>query len=148
MERKTHYHAETSNDVRETLEYLMHKDVRVRIWYGENGKSWDEENNVCGTIGRSTGTKPIPLLINNARSMGGPGLLDHCIVKIVRTLDGRVLYQHPQFSQSKFTVVLTKGNPKGYKAFVLRDRSVYARCKKTSAARRLAAFMNGERFCK
>jgi len=72
----TSYHENTPDEVINVLEDARQKGTRIRIWYGENGLSWDEENDIIGNIGRSTGTNKIPLLINNARSLGGPGLLD------------------------------------------------------------------------
>lgn len=35
-----------------------------------------------GTVGRSTGKVKIPLLVHNSRSMGGGGILTHCIIGI------------------------------------------------------------------
>lgn len=123
------------------------RDTRVRIWYGhENGKSWNEENDITGYIGRSTGIEKIPLLINNSRSMGGCAILCNAIVKIVETGTNRILYQHPEFSQSVFTI--SNGDIDKYPANVLCDGSIYARCKTVKSAQRLADFMNGKRHNK
>ena len=100
----------------------LSRETRIRVWYGDNktGKSWNEENDICGYIGRTTGSKKIPILINNKRSWGGSGILCHAIVKIVRTDNKAVLYEHPNFSQSFFTV---QGNE------VFSDSEIYGRCK-------------------
>jgi hypothetical protein len=93
----THYNKNTPPEVIEALERLRLSKDRCRVWYGEakTGKVWDEEYDVCGTVGRSTGSCKIPLLIANARSMGGPGLLDHCIVRIDNIYTRRTVYQAP-----------------------------------------------------
>jgi len=136
----TFFNPGTPKRVQTVINYLMHKDVRVRIWYGKNGESWDEENDICGYIGRSTGTKKIPLLINNKRSWGGGSLLDDCIVKIVRIDNHSVLYQHENFKQGNFTAKDNK---------VFKNNEPYApNCKDNKSAQRLADFMNGARFSK
>lgn len=47
----------------------------VRIWLGDTqtGRAWAEENDVIGTIGRSTGTMEVPLLVE-AGELAGPHL--------------------------------------------------------------------------
>lgn len=144
----TCYTIGTDYKVAEILEKLIseHRSTRVRLWYGENGKSWDEENDVCGYIGRSTGTIKIPLLISSRQSLGGGAILEKYIVKIVDTRTKRTLYQHPNFSQGQFTVE----NPDldGYQANVNKDGNLYGRCKTLISAQRLADFMNGKRFNK
>jgi len=123
------------------------RNTRIRVWYGhENGKSWSEENDIMGYIGRSTGTKKIPLLVNNSRSSGGGALLCDCIVKIVETGTNKTVYQHPEFSQPVFSV--SDGDMDKYPANVLCDGVIYGRCKTSASAQRLADFMNGKRHNK
>lgn len=116
---------------------------RFRFWYGDSdtGKSWNEENDICGTIGRSTGGKKIPLLIHNSGSTGGGTLLTACIVKIVDTKTKRVLYQHETFNQPVFH------NLGSIVCFGEEDQ-IYANCKTERSAKRLADFMNGNRMSK
>lgn len=146
------YHKDTPQGVINALESARARRVRVRVWYGKDGTSWDEENDIMGYIGSSTGPKCIPLMVNNNRSMGGPHLLDHCIVKIVETADHTILYKHPQFKQGVFTAQGETGNTKDNFwtwAQVLRDGKAWApQCKSRLAAERLAAFMNGIRMSK
>lgn len=96
----TSYHAETSQTVIDWLEYARMNDKRIRIYYGdvETGRCWNEEHDIFGYVGRSTGTNKIPLLIANKRSYGG-GILDHCIVKIKESKGDRVLFQAANFQQ-------------------------------------------------
>ncbi len=134
------YHKETSTEVMECLDQVQNSRERIRIWYGENGKSWNEEYDIIGRIGRSTGNNKVPLLIHNTRSYGGGALLDHCIVKIVRISDNRTLWKHKRFTQAKFTY-------KANKVYI--DGKDFApQCKSEKSAKRLCAFMNGERNSK
>ena len=142
----TCFNSETNEKVINIIDNLLHSNKRIRVWYGENGKSWNEENDICGSIGRSTGTFKIPLLIHSSRSYGGGALLTHCIIKIVDTQTKRVLYVHPNFTQPLFTV--TDSDIQDYQANVLSDGQIYGRCKTVTSAKRLAAFMNGERMSK
>jgi len=143
----TCYHAETPEAVVNILEHCREHNIRVRVWFGENGRSWDEENDTIGYIGRSTGGVAIPLLVKNSNSFGGGGLLDHCIVKIIRTDSKKVLYQHPKFSQAFFEAddsMVYKCKAKGERA----DAEIYANCDTWEQAQRLADFMNGVRNSK
>ncbi len=74
----------TPDEVVAILENARQTWTRLHVSLGdsESGRDWIEENMVHGVIGRSTGSIKIPLLIHNRRSLGGPGLLDHCIVRI------------------------------------------------------------------
>lgn len=139
LDNGTCYHEQTPDKLVEVLEYARQNRNRVRVYYGNNGKSWHEENDTIGYIGRSTGNIKIPLLVYNNRSFGGGALLDHCIVKIVTISSKRVLYQHDDFSQSVFTIKENK---------VFQDKSLYANCKNESSAKRLCDFMNGYRNSK
>ena len=94
----TEYHAANWEKAAGSL--LMKEPLGAKVL----GRDWLEENNTCGYIGRSTGSIKIPLLINNKRSIGGPGLLDHCIVRIRTTRGGRVLWQHPNYHHGKITI--------------------------------------------
>ncbi len=123
----THYHEETSPDMITVLESVRQLSTRVRIYYGDvnTGQCWNEEHDVLGYIGRSTGTVKIPLMIYNTRSLGGPGLLGHCILKIKASKTGQVLYQHPKFIEP---VVTRQGK------IVYIDGQLYGHCKTESKA--------------
>jgi hypothetical protein len=99
----TTYKASTDPRVVAILEGSRLNRERIRIFYGEvaTGKIWDDAP-MRGHVGRSTGSSKIPLLIRTARSTGGEGILDHCIVRIEASKGGRVLYQvaeRPAFSE-------------------------------------------------
>ena len=143
----------TNEKVMQVLETANKDRRRIRVWYGDvlTGKSWNEENMVCGYVGKSTGINKIPLLIHSSSCYGGSGLLADCIIKIVDTQSKKVYYQHENFNQPTF--VAFGGNTlsmehDGYVARVMHDSELYANCKTLTSARRLSDFMNGKRMCK
>jgi hypothetical protein len=103
----TSYHEQTPDEICEILEYARRTRSRIKIdlGYTENsvakgkrlGQSWGEINDVTGYVGRSGGSVKIPILLHNSRSLGGGGMLDHCIVQIKESKGGRVLYQHKNY---------------------------------------------------
>lgn len=98
----TSYDVRTPSEVIRVLENARLNRTRLHISYGHTdgskaGLDWLEEHDVHGYIGRSMGPIKIPLMVNNRRSLGGPGLLDHCVVRIRESAGGRVLYQHPTY---------------------------------------------------
>lgn len=98
----TYYNEETTDKMIQILESLRSNKTRVRFHWEDTktGLDWGDVYDVTGHISRSTGPKKIPILINNARSMGGGGILTHCIVKITTTRKPKkIIYQHPNYHQ-------------------------------------------------
>ena len=95
----TSYDERTSQKVIDILEQSRTNDLRIELDYGDvkTGKSWGETHDITGTIGRSTGTIKIPILVHNCRSVGGGGVLDDCIIRIRESKGKQVLYQHPNY---------------------------------------------------
>lgn len=101
----TAYDRRTNGDLVLKLDRIRQFGSRVRVTYGNplTGVIWgvDERHpngdQECGYIGRSMGRVKIPLLIPNARSTGGGGLLDHCIVRLEYSnkKKGGVIWQAP-----------------------------------------------------
>lgn len=87
---ETCYHIETPSLVVDILEASRQNKTRLKLYYGDTktGVLWGDV--VTCRVGRSTGRIKIPLAIKQSRSMGGEGLLDHCIVKI--TSEGKTIY--------------------------------------------------------
>lgn len=139
----TCFHASTPAGVRLVLENARLRGERLRIFYGdqETGRDWLEELDTMGTVGRSTGTIKVPLLIRNARSSGGPAILDHCIVKITR--NHKVLYQHPLYHTGDLQVIHFAADIYPWK--VARLGTIVAGFEDEGKARRYKAFIAGNR---
>lgn len=99
------YSAKTPDEVVQIIEKcrLSNKAYRLKFDWGntETGQSWGEVYDVAGYVGKSTGNKPVPLLINKITSIGGPALMDDCIVRIQLAKGGRILWQHPNYQPPK-----------------------------------------------
>ena len=143
----THYHADTPATVRQLIDSLIHTGRRVRLFYGDSqtGRDWGEEHMVTGTIGRSTGNQPIPLMIASRHSMGGDCILCHCIVRLL--VNGREVYRHPNYHQPAYTIGPRHPTlPKEYTTSVYANGANVANFRKESSARRWIQFMTGERM--
>lgn len=85
----THYDERTPKAVIDALEKARREGTRIEIHY-----VWESGTRERGTVSRSTGPEPIPILIRTTRSLGGEAIMDHCILKITETKTGRLLYRH------------------------------------------------------
>lgn len=129
--------------INEILEGLRNSRQRVRLFYGENGVVWPEENDVLGYIGRSTGKTPCFLLVHNSRSTGGPSISVGSIMGILET-SGKWLYHHPDFTRGKWETVKD-----GDGFSVTHNDEIHARNFQTAEkADKYRDFMNGFRFSK
>lgn len=74
----------------------MRNGDTVRIWLGdrETGRSWMEEHDTVGMIGRSMGPMRVPILVPPGGDGGGAILMD-CIVRI--DVGGETGWAHPKF---------------------------------------------------
>ncbi len=139
----TCYHQETPDQVIRLLEKLQNSGAEVRIYYGDTqtGQSWHDEFDVVGRIGRSTGSIKIPLLVPKD-DCGGPGLLDHCIIRI----DSRegTLYQHKKFRVGDMS--LSKGSDKQLPWEVFIDSVLHARFALNAEATKFMSFLQGNLF--
>lgn len=138
----TYYSSKTPDAVIEEIEKARHAGYRIRVYYRDQktGRCWMDEALTTGTVGRSTGRIKIPLLIATRRSLGGPALLDSCIIKIASS--GRTLYQHPSFNMPRIDIV--PSHVPGYEWGVDFDHSRRANFKTRKQAERYAAKMSGE----
>ena len=95
----TYYDIRTNVEVVRILESLRASQQRVAFIYGDatTGRAWGDVE--LGRIGRSTGTKKIPLVIHNIASTGGGSLLDACVIGIRESrAPHRWLYKHPKYN--------------------------------------------------
>ena len=100
---------------------------------------------MLGYIGCSTGDIKIPLLVNNVRSRGGPGLLDNCIVGIMDR-PKHFLYQHPAFYLGVWTTGAARSESYAEAAYY--NGEPYAQFHRWGQAALYCAFMRGEQFSK
>lgn len=141
----TSYKDTTDDEVIRTLETCRISKKRIRLFYGKDGKSWNQEDDTIGSVGRSTGKNKIPLLIKSSRSMGGGAILDDRIYRIdTKDSKGRIVtvYQSDDIKADNFiaTDIGTVYNET--------TDTLYARCKNADSGKRLADFMNGKRWSK
>jgi hypothetical protein len=145
----TCYHRETPDAVRNILENARQFRRRVRLFYGDTktGRDRLEENDVSGFIGRSTGNIKIPLLLPRSNSSSGPGILDHCIVKIIQ--DGRTVYEHPKYWQPEMRIQAASVPGYTWAVNIYTPQSMgqnHANFKSYAAVVRYVAFMTGKRM--
>ena len=139
--KPTHFDENTPESVKSILQSELHSENRLRLFYGDvqTGKDWEEEYDVMGYIGRSTGTKPILLLINNKNSSGGPAILTNCIVKI--TKNGYTVYSHLNYHHEQHQI--KPSSLDGYVEDVYGDDELTARFKKPGQAQKWVDFIEG-----
>lgn len=139
----TWFAPETPVAIQKLVNRLIHSNEKVRIFHGDRttGRSWMEEFDVIGRVGRSTGTLKIPLLVSEEDNYGR-SLLEASIIRVIRCSDGKNLYRHPGFHVPPMQVVENE-HPQ-YAASVLVEGVVEARFKSYAKACHWVAFMTGE----
>jgi hypothetical protein len=141
------FHPDTPRPVRKVLNEAFKHGFSIRIFYGDTvtGKDWLEECDVLGSIHQSSGILKVPILID-AGSIGGPSILDHCIVRIVDVTTGQELYCHHNYHHGVFT--LHEYYECNYEAEIRVDGETHARFKSMDDAYHWMAFMVGKSFLK
>lgn len=134
----TAYHNETDIAVINALEYAREYHINIKITYGDTktGRNWMEEHEVYGHVGRSTGKIKIPLLVNHL-AYGGYHLLDHCVIRIRDTQNGRILYQHPKYTLPE--IQITQGDMPEYPFNTVVNGVLYGRHRTRRSAQICAA---------
>jgi len=89
-----HFAVNTPHELCLLLNRLNTDRKRYIFDYGDikTNSSWNEKHETTGYIGRSTGTKPILLLIYNSRSLGGGPIVTDCIISITETKTKKQIY--------------------------------------------------------
>lgn len=148
---------EVYNKVDEKLMIVLCNAVtyknRVRIWYGDrdSGRSWNEEYDVVGRIGRTTGVINIPILVYNSRCYGGPAILVGSIIRIDDIEDKRTLWKVSNFHVEPMEIKATDNKYLPYSVMQNKDDGTIqniANFKTEAKAKRWIDFMNGKRYCK
>lgn len=77
------------------------KRFQFHLGDSETGRAWGDVD--IGRLGRSMGPIKIPIVLSNRRSIAGPGLLDHCVVKIeyANKTEGGIVWQHPAYHRNE-----------------------------------------------
>ena len=116
------------------------KNIRLHFFIGDNktGEDWLEEYDVTGSIGRSTGTNKIPLLLNNKHSLRGHSILTENVVKIMYGY--KVLYQHENYHIAHLEIQQSDEH-----FWVLANGKNHARFEKEKNANNFILFLLGER---
>lgn len=128
---------------------------RIRLFYGDihTGRSWNEEYDVMGTIGRTTGNIKIPILVHNKRSLGGGALYLPSVIRIDDIEDKRTLWKLPNFHVEPMEIVYYPDDPNGlpYNVMQTKDSGVrvnVANFKTEIQAQKWVEFMEGKRYSK
>lgn len=137
------------------LEWARVNGAPVRLFYGDRdtGRSWMDENDVTGTVERSTGLIKTPLLIVKPRDTGGGAILCNAVVRLDARNPAsgavRTRYAHPRFH---VPTIALRTSPEhaapGYPVAALVNGEVHARFATMGKAERWRAFIVGERFTK
>ena len=101
MSNHTYFEPNTASKVANILEHYRKERKPIRLFLGntETGQDWYEENDVVGYVGRSCGTKKVPLLIDPGEN-GGTAILCSSIVKLMDVQGNDVLWTHPKYKNS------------------------------------------------
>ena len=127
-------------------------NYRIRLWYGDRktGRSWDEEYNVTGRVGRTMGVIKIPILVYNKRCYGGTAILTGSIIRIDDIEDKRTLWSIPDFHIEPMEIKEVDG-AYPYAVMQTKDDGTIqniANFKDESSAKRWVDFMTGKRYNK
>ena len=144
-ESGTYYYPQTPEAVITALESARVRNTRIRLWYGADGKNWNEEFDVTGRVAKSSGPIKVLLLIASSRSTGGGAILTHCIIKIKATT-GRTLYQSSDYCETEYH--LAAPTSPGYVEAVNDDKGQVAQFRKAGQGNKWIEFMQGKRFSK
>lgn len=123
------------------LEYCHKTRQRVRIFYGENGISWNEEHDIMGYISNSTGKNAILILVNNSKSLGGGSIIDHKIIRIDIIETRKTIYKDENF---KVNLELRNEN----ELWDTSKNEVYSSHKTKKEAENFLEFLKGNRYRK
>lgn len=97
-DKETWFTEDTPAKVRWEIERYRKSGEAIRVFYGDvvTGRSWMDEYDVIGRVGRSAGPMKSPLLVAEGEYAGGC-LLTDCIIRLIDVKTGEDVYRHPKF---------------------------------------------------
>lgn len=144
----TLFDPETPDELKRILEQCRTSRTQVRVFYGDRqtGRSWLDEYDMVGHVGRSCGPIKTLLLVPRGDS-GGPAMLTHCVVRLMNAKTGKDLWRHPSFHVPDLAITENDLDAApGLPAVVVSEGSVMARFASKRSAQNWISFMNGQRL--
>lgn len=143
----TSYNENTSDEVIRILEDARESRRRIRLFYGDTktGADWCETFETIGRIGRSCGDEKIPIILSKESSIGGPAILDNCIVKI--TMDKTTVYKNPKYHLPDLTIseAEEKYRESGFTHAIFSGEITLFNFRNEQRAERMLEFLKGNR---
>jgi len=98
LRKQTYFAPGTDPKAALALERCRRDRCKVRLVLGDttSGRSWLEQHDVVGRIGRSTGLRKVPLLVEPDDDDSMPILTDR-LLRLIDWHSGRDLYRHPAY---------------------------------------------------
>ena len=127
---------------------------RIRVFYGDihTGRSWNEEYDVMGMIGKTCGDIGIPILLRRKDSKYGGALLVSSIIRIDDIEDKRTLWKLPNFHVEEMNVCSNDSLELPWKVEKLNEETnkwqTEANFKTEIQAQKWIEFMEGKRYSK
>ncbi len=140
---ETWHDPDASPEVCKVIDRCIKNSTYVRLFYGdtESGRDWGEENNVIGTVSRTTGPLKTPILMPKGENFGDI-IPEQCIVKIVDADTRRTLWAHERYKAPVFSI-REDGTPK-FPFAVTMNGEAAANFTSFAKAAAWVAFMAGE----
>lgn len=128
---------------------------RIRVFYGDThtGRSWNEEYDIMGTIGKTCGDIKIPILLKRKDSCWGGALLVGAIIRIDDIEDKKTLWKLSNFHVEPMEIVYYPDVPHGLPYSVIQTKENGVRVNMASFKTEIQAqkwidFMEGRRYSK
>jgi len=143
LSRKTCFDPATDSKAARVLERCRENDTKIRLIQGdtETGRTWLDEHDVVGRIGRSTGALKVPLLVEPGAD-GGTAILTACLLAIVEWKSGVWLFRHCRYRAPNLLIRPSDSAERPWD--VLHDEQVVACFQDIGKAGVYVAFMRGE----
>jgi hypothetical protein len=140
---ETWHHPDALPEVSKIIDRCIKNGTRVRLFYGDTntGHEWGEENDVLGTIRRTTGPLKSPIMIPKGEHSGSK-ILEHCLLKIMDADTHSVLWVHKHYQTPAFAI--TEDHTPKLPFMATMNGQLKARFTSFAKAAAWVAFMSGE----